>query len=154
MIDREKTEFRSLLMTLAAVHQRPIPAEVLDAYFEAMRPVSIEGVRRAFRAATSSCEFFPKPVELRALAATADSTVYHEVDGVPTFDCADCCDRGVIDRLHPKAGWMASPCDCMRGNALRERWQRPDSQGRVVIEQAKKNSRKLREMEEREDSPF
>ncbi len=69
----------------------------------------------------------------------------------PNYICPRCQDKGVIltERVDPEGrslGTYAAPCPCAGGERMRGAWLKPDSQGRVLADQAMLNTEKLNRM--------
>jgi hypothetical protein len=145
---RDKPAFKRALAVLADIHGREINAEILDAYFDALRPYEIGAVERAIRRALIESQFWPKPAELRELARGQDRYVPPlEEDGERVYRCLECRDQG--ERLRRRIvegvdlGWFSSPCTCSAGVAMREAWRQPNSQGSIFAEAAIENERRI-----------
>jgi len=151
VIDRDRKEFTRLVTKLAAVFAKSIDGDLVDSYFEALKPLSLQAVERACRTATADAAFFPKPVELRSMAAAPERPRPREIDGEEVFEHPACRDSGIVltERFRDDGqslGTFASPCICPTGESVRRSWQVPNSQGSVMAETAKENTRKLRDL--------
>lgn len=152
----DRREFKRVLTRLGAVFGKAIDEDLLEAYFTALSPLSLEVVRRACDTATAEHRgFFPQPAELRDYAqasAPADRPRYREIDGERVYECLRCLDRGVeiVDRLRPEGSKIctsAIPCLCPKGIAVERAWQKPNNHGQSTADAAKINSRKIRDLE-------
>ena len=117
MLEAERPEFVVFLTRLAHVHNRDLPGDVVDSYFDALKSVPISALRLAFKAAMADCQFFPKPGELREMAAMPERVESYDER---TYACLKCYDRAVViteryDRKGRSLGRFGSPCDCAAG---------------------------------------
>jgi len=114
MTNIDALAFGKLMHALGQTFNEPVSEVRVEAYFDALRDLSIETVRQAVRQAIGSCRFFPRPVELRDLvlgtaADNADAAwgeVLREIRrvgyvGTPTFSDAR-VDRAVKETW---GGW-------------------------------------------------
>jgi len=150
MIETDRPRFVQLLHRLAEVHQRPVDADLASDYFEAMKQYDIRVVTRTFAEATRSCQWFPKPVELRSFAQERDSEERVDYSKEPTYRCLDCMHRGVqlvehFDSKNRSLGTFSAPCHCFAGQRTRDAWDKEDSRGHRFSDEAKRNSALLRQ---------
>jgi len=64
MIEQDRKVFDAALMGLAAIFDKTLSDQILDAYFSALARFDWAQVNRGLNAALLACKFFPKPVEL------------------------------------------------------------------------------------------
>lgn len=72
MIDQDRDEFMGHMAGLSEIHGK-VPSEVLlDAYWAALRDLSLAQFRLAVNRAVRELRFFPKPAELRDLVGVGE----------------------------------------------------------------------------------
>lgn len=149
MTDVDRPEFLRVMNRLAGIFQRTLDAELVEEYFLALKPFTLNVVIRACREAASECQFFPKPVELRGFTQEPEYYAPREVNGELTFLCPICQDRAVVltSRLSTRGvhlGTFATPCTCAAGEAKRTAWVKANSKGQSFADSARHNTAHLR----------
>ncbi len=152
----DRREFKRVLTRLGAVFGKAIDEDLLEAYFTALSPLSLDVVRRACDTATADHKgYFPQPAELREYAQASvprERPSYREIDGERVYECFRCMDLGVELRTD-KWGTHGTPCLCPQGESVRRSWEKPNSQGGIMAETARDNVERHRRFNRATEEP-
>ena len=111
MTDLDRAAFAEAMLALGETFNEPVSPIRTEAYFDALRDLTIAQVNGGARLAIRACRFFPKPVELREL-----------IEGTPDGHA----DAGWAELIREvrRVGYLGTPAftDDRTARAIKETW--------------------------------